>query len=162
MKNANSILYFSLLLALIFPYKSYAQPGCRSFSVHQGVVLCEKGIPAVPRWFADSRLAFSLDESGIPQVDFFHDGSSTIFRRNLWDGFRYYLYKDKLNYKPSYTNSRIWPFGIESEWTLDGVKFIHRILAVDEAIIVQLITPEKLPAEYRFKFDFNDAILPLE
>jgi len=146
-----------LLTALFFCINARAQSDPTSFTVDKGVILCEKGIPQPPRWFADSRLAFSLEENGIQQVDFWHEGSATVFLRNLWEGFRYYLVKDNLNYKPEYTNSRIWPFGIESECTFDGAIFKHRVLAVNEALIIQLVTPEKLPDNYRFKFDFKSA-----
>jgi len=62
-----------------------------------------------------------------------------------------------LNFPPEYQNSKIWPFGLESEWTLDNQLFIHRVLAVNEAIIFQLTTPAGLPQGYQFKFDFNVA-----
>jgi hypothetical protein len=131
------------------------------FTVNKGVIYCKSGIPETPRWFADSRLAFSFEETGVTQVDYYYPEcttlSSTIFLRNLWDGFRYYLVRDDLNFPPEYQNNKIWPFGLESEWTLDNQLFSHRVLAVDEAIIFQLTTPAGLPQGYRFKFDFNVA-----
>ena len=131
------------------------------FTVQKGVIYSKSGIPQTPRWFADSRLAFSFEETGVTLVDYYYPANtmigSTIFLRNLWDGFRYYLVRDNLNFPPEYQNSKIWPFGIESEWTLDNQLFIHRVLAVDEAIIFQLTTPADLPRGYQFKFDFNVA-----
>jgi len=128
-----------------------------SFTVEKGVIFSKSGIPQTPRWFADSRLAFSFEETGVTQVDYYYSEGSTIFLRNLWDGFRYYLVRDNLNFPPEYQNSKIWPFGLESEWTLDNQLFIHRVLAVNEAIIFQLTTPAGLPQGYQFKFDFNVA-----
>jgi hypothetical protein len=131
------------------------------FTVNKGVIFSKSGIPETPRWFADSRLAFSFEEKVITQVDYYYSGCSTIcstiFLRNLWDGFRYYLVRDNLNFPPEYKNNKIWPFGLESEWTLDNQVFIHRVLAVDEAIILQLTTPAGLPQGYQFKFDFGNA-----
>jgi len=149
-------LLFSILLITIV-LSSMGQ----EFTVQKGVIFNKSGIPEMPRWFADSRLAFSFEETGITQVDYYYSGGSavgsTIFLRNLWDGFRYYLVRDNLNFPPEYQNIKIWPFGIESEWTFENLLFIHRVLAVDEAIIFQLITPADLPRGYQFKFDFNVA-----
>ncbi len=150
--------YFSFLMNL---YASSATGKDVDFTVDKGVIYCNSGIPQTPRWFTDSRLAFSFEETGVTLVDYYYPEcttiGSTIFLRNLWDGFRYYLVRDDLNFPPKYQNSKIWPFGLESEWTLDDHLFIHRVIAVDEAIIFQLTTPENLPGGYRFKFDFNVA-----
>ena len=144
----------------------YAFPGIENdvdFTVQKGVIYSKSGIPQTPRWFADSRLAFAFEEKGIIQVDYYNPtsayfvGHETIFLRNLWDGFRYYLVKEDMNYIPEYTNNKIWPFGVESEWSFDNMKFIHRVMAINQSIVFQMITPENLPAGYRFKFDFGTA-----
>lgn len=154
----NVVINFTILLSLLAVFtQAQNQKDNTGFTVDKGVVLSKKGIPCQPRWFADSRLAFSMEESGIQQVDFWHERGTTVFLHNLWEGFRYYLVKNNLNYKAEYTNSRIWPFGIESEWTFDGVVFKHKVLAVNEAMVFQIQTPEKLPDNYRFKFDFKSA-----
>jgi len=81
-------LLFSILLITIV-LSSMGQ----EFTVQKGVIFNKSGIPEMPRWFADSRLAFSFEETGITQVDYYYSGGSavgsTIFLRNLWDVFRY-------------------------------------------------------------------------
>jgi len=158
------LFIFCFISCITYTMSLYAFPGNEKdvdFTVHKGVIYSKSGIPQTPRWFADSRLAFSFEETGITQVDYYYSECSTIcstiFLRNLWDGFRYYLVRDNLNFPPEYQNNKIWPFGLESEWTVDNQVFIHRLLAVDEAIIFQLTTPAGLPQGYRFKFDFSDA-----
>jgi len=158
------LFIFCFISCITYTMSLYAFPGNEKdadFTVHKGVIYSKSGIPQTPRWFADSRLAFSFEESGITQVDYYYSGCSTIcstiFLRNLWDGFRYYLVKDNLNFPPEYQNNKIWPFGLESEWNLDNQLFIHRVLAVNEAIIFQLTTPAGLPQGYQFKFDFGNA-----
>ena len=125
------------------------------YTVNKGIIFCDKGVPEVPRWFADSRLAFSFDEAGIAQVDYYspvrENGLQTLFLRQLWDGFRYFLEQDGKTYKPEYLNSRIWPFGIESEWSFDGLILKHRIMAIDESIVIQVIVPENVPAGTAFQ-----------
>jgi hypothetical protein len=117
----------TLLLTTLLTIVIFSSNG-QGFTVKKGVIFSESGIPQTPRWFADSRLAFSFEENVITQVDYYYSGCSTIcstiFLRNLWDGFRYYLVRDNLNFPPEYQNNKIWPFGLESEWTLDNQLFI--------------------------------------
>jgi len=152
----NKIIWMMLFLVILCN-NLLAKIKDEGFTVEKGVIYSKSGIPEIPRWFADSRLAFSFEETGVTQVDYYYSEGSTIFLRNLWDGFRYYLVRNNLNFPPEYQNSKIWPFGLESEWTLDNQLFIHRVLAVNEAIIFQLTTPAGLPQGYQFKFDFNVA-----
>ncbi|HEV8082161.1 MAG TPA: hypothetical protein VGP55_03115 [Chitinophagaceae bacterium] len=131
------------------------------YVVNKGVIYADKGIPESPRWFADSRLAFSFDEEGIAQVDYYNpvrgERLPTIFLRQLWDGFRYYLEKNNKTFKPQYLNSRVWPFGIESEWSFENVIFKHRVMAINESVIIQVIVPENVPPGIRFKMEFYEA-----
>lgn len=128
------------------------------YRVEKGVIYSDKGIPELPRWFADGRVAFQFDETGICQIDYHNPNQKTnhqtVFLRQLWDGFRYFLEQDNLTYKPEYVNSQVWPFGIESEWKFGGVILKHRIMVVDEAIIMQVTVPEKAPTNTRFKMEF--------
>lgn len=132
------------------------------YKVENGVIYSEIGLPETPLWFADSRLAFQMDEAGISQIDYHNPEESkinmqTVFLRQLWDGFRLYLEQDLKTYKPEFTNCQVWPFGYESEWNFDGVKLKHRIMAVDEAIIMQIIVPENVPENTRLKLEFYEA-----
>lgn len=131
------------------------------FMVNNGVIFCEKGIPQVPRWFADSRLAFRFDESGIAQVDYYNavpgQNLSTLFLRQLWDGFRYFLELDSKTFKPEYTNSQVWPFGIESDWNFEGAIIRHRVMAIDESIVIQLVVPDSIPKGLRLKMEFFES-----
>jgi hypothetical protein len=132
-----------------------------AYSVKGGVIYCDRGIPASPRWFADSRLAFSFDEAGISQVDYYNPGDgqnlSTLFLRQLWDGFRYFLEKNSRTYKPEYTNSRIHPFGIESEWMFGNDLVKHRVMAIDESIVIQITLPAGVATGLQLKMEFFEA-----
>ncbi|AEE97822.1 hypothetical protein [Mahella australiensis] len=133
------------------------------YEVEDGVIYCDKGIAQSPRWFADSRLIFRFDESGITQVDYrnpaqrFTRGSNTVLVKRLRDVLRYFIEADGVTYKPEYLNSKIWPFGIESEWTCEGATFKHRVMAVAEAVIIQLTTPSEMPDGLKFKMEFWEA-----
>ena len=61
----------------------YAFPGNEKdvdFTVHKGVIYSKSGIPQTPRWFADSRLAFSFEEKGITQVDYYYPDCCILCR----------------------------------------------------------------------------------
>lgn len=133
------------------------------FEVKNGVIYCEKGIPQPPRWFADSRLYFQFDESGITQIDYrnpaqgFLRGNNTVFVKRVRDAFRYFIEKDGVTYKPEYSNSRLWPFGIESEWKHNEELYKHRIIAVDEVVLLQIVTPARVASSVRLKLEFWEA-----
>jgi len=153
----------SILIFLLLPMFSAAQYNSNDlpYTVNDGIILCEKGVPQAPRWFADSRLAFSFDEAGIAQVDYYNptqgNGLPTLFLRQLWDGFRYFLEQDGKTFKPDYLNSKIWPFGIESEWNFGGAILKHRVMAIDQSIVIQIVVPDKEPANLRFKMEFFES-----
>lgn len=127
--------------------------------MRKGVVYSDSGIPCPPRWFADGRTAVQLDESGISQVDYMNPlgGQRTIFLRRLWDGIRYYLERDGVTYRPEYIKSETWPFGIEARWPFDGITYRHRVMVVDEAIVIQLQTPSEVGSDIRFKMEFYEG-----
>jgi len=137
-----------------------------AYTVEQGVICSASGIPEAPRWFSDSRLSFQLDEAGVTRVGYCSPaqkaGNQTLFLQRLWDGFRVYMQRELRNYRPTYRNTRIWPFGIEAEWELFGVVFRLRIMAVEERIVFQLITPDNIPVNVKWKLEFYEhfALVP--
>lgn len=135
-------------------------PDTEEFTVKNGVVLCKEGLPQIPLWFADGRLTFSYEKpGGITRLDYYYPNEGTshsIFSRpHHWYGFNSYLVHDGVNYLPDFQNSKVYPFGIESEWQLEGFIFLYKVLAVDEGVVIQLKTPENLPNSFHFKLDFN-------
>lgn len=137
-----------------------------SYTVDKGVIYSEKGIPETPRWFSDSRLSFQLDETGITRVGFCSPaqrfGNQTLFLQRLWDGFRVYVRHERRHYRPTYRNTRVWPFGIESEWEWFGAAFRLRIMAVEERIVIQLTAPPALPDGVTWQLEFykHFALVP--
>ncbi|WP_227013491.1 glucosidase family protein [Paenibacillus psychroresistens] len=136
--------------------------------MNRGIIYAETGIPETPRWFSDSRLTFQMDENSVTQVDYRNPlqtrGSHTIFLQRLWDGFRYYLERNKVIYKLQHNQTKIWPFGIEAQCDFEGSLLKHQIFAVEESIVIQLITPAELPAGLKFDFEFyeNFGLIPVD
>jgi hypothetical protein len=137
-------------------------------TVNRGIIYADTGIPETPRWFSDSRLTFQMDENAVTQVDYRNPsqsrGSHTIFLQRLWDGFRYYLERNKVIYKLQHNQTKIWPFGIEAQCEFEGSLLKHQIFAVEESIVIQLITPSEIPDELKFEFEFyeNFGLIPVD
>ncbi|QGQ95006.1 hypothetical protein EHS13_08970 [Paenibacillus psychroresistens] len=127
-------------------------------TVDKGIIYAEKGIPETPRWFSDSRLTFQMDENSITQVDYRNPlqsrGNHTIFLQRLWDGFRYFLERKQVVYRLDHNQSKIWPFGLESQCEFEGSLLKHQMFAVADSIVIQLITPADLPADLKFELEF--------
>ena len=145
----------------------HLKAGTTNFTVKDGVILCERGLPQKPLWFADSRLTFAFEKpGGITRLDYYAPAKNqrpAIFNRPYhWYGFNYYLTKKGVNFTPDFQNSKVYPFGIESDWLLDGEVFKQKVMAIDESVVIQLSTPQKLPADYHFKLDFNKLFGVLE
>ena len=148
------------LVTLLLMTSTNLKAGTKNFTVKDGVILCEKGLPQKPLWFADSRLTFAFEKpGGITRLDYYAPARNqrpAIFNRPYhWYGFNYYLTKKGVNYTPEFQNSKVYPFGIESDWMLDGEVFKQKVMAIDESVVIQLSTPQKLPSDYHFKLDFN-------
>ena len=148
------------LVTLILMISTNLKADTKNFTVKDGVILCEKGLPQKPLWFADSRLTFSFEKpGGITRLDYFapvKNQRPAIFNRPYhWYGFNYYLTKKGVNYTPDFQNSKVYPFGIDSDWMLDGEVFKQKVMAIDESVVIQLSTPLHLSADYHFKLDFN-------
>ncbi len=131
------------------------------YKVKRGVIYSKKGIPNTPRFIVDGRLDFRFEESGIIQVDYLSPaqakGNGAIFLRKMWDGFRFYLEKEKLNFKPEYLNTRVWPFCVEAEWNFCNSVIEHKVMAVDESIVIQVQTPSTMPPDTFFKLEFYNT-----
>ena len=150
----------SLLLLFLICCCRYAD-GQAPFVVKEGLPYTARNLPVTPLWFADSRLAFSFDGSGVGQLDYYspipNQNLATVFLRQLWDGFRYYLIKDGKRYKPEFSNTTTWPFGMESDWKMGSAIIRQKVLAVDECLAVQITTPADLPSGMLFSLEFYEA-----
>ena len=101
-------------------------------------VFSKKGIPNNSIYFCDGRLAFSFDDQGIKEIRYFMPFSKSpnplLFKRKIFDCFRCYAEKDGLRYTPDLTNVTIYPFGLSSDWNIEGKIFKLMIYAVNECV----------------------------
>lgn len=131
------------------------------FTVTDGRIRNEKGIPTGQRWFADNRLAIQFDETGVTRVEYRNprqkEGNPMVFLKGLHDGFRYYLEDEGVTLAASYENNTVWPFGIDSQWRYGSVTLQHSVYTIGDSIIVRMVTPGHVPEGLRFKLEFNEA-----
>lgn len=90
------------------------------YSIKNGAIYSKNGFPLPKQWFADGRLAFSYDKSGVEQIEYFiptaKDGNRIIFKRNIFDCFRPSIQIGERRYTPDYANLYIMPYGLECEF----------------------------------------------
>lgn len=133
----------------------------KDYWIDKGLIRSKNGIPQAPRWFADGRLAFSYDETGINWVEYFArkdcGGNNLVFVKGLFDTFRCFLMKEKLQYAPEYENVELWPFGMTAEWKAGEDSFRLGVMNLEESVVFMLHTPESLSEGYRFKMHFYQS-----
>ena len=88
------------------------------YTVKNGRIYTENGLPYEPRWFCDGRLALKFENGSINQVDFFGpetSGNYIVFYKRFWDGMRLFI-KDnghRTALKPK--KCEVMPFGFSSQ-----------------------------------------------
>lgn len=128
------------------------------YQIAKGKIICADGIPYLPRWFCDDRIAYEIDAHGISKVEYFNRttrGSEKVFVDDMWGGLRFYLEKDGFHYGWHLTNCEIMPFGVTAEWTLDQSKLKIQCRACGDCIVV-MIEPMQLADELTFCSEFYD------
>lgn len=111
-------------------------------SIKNGAIYSKKGFPLPKQWFADGRLAFSYDKSGVNQIEYFiptaKDGNRIMFRRNIFDCFRPSIKIGERRYTPDFTNLYIKPYGLECDFTAENETYKLGVYAVESNIVFSL------------------------
>ncbi len=133
----------------------------KDYWIDKGIIRSRSGIPQAPRWFADGRLAFSYDETGVNWVEYFArkncGGNNLVFVKGLFDTFRCFLMKGKLQYAPEYENVELWPFGMTADWRVGEDLFQFSVMNLEESMVFLVRTPQRLSDRYRFKMHFYQS-----
>lgn len=88
------------------------------YKVERGIIYSDGGLPHVPRWFCDGRVAFQADNEGLGDVDFFNPktkGSYKLFHKRFWGGMRFYAVEDGERHGIRPEKCELLPFGYKSE-----------------------------------------------
>ena len=136
--------------------------------INKGVILSEKGIPQGYKWFCDGRLSFSFDEGGVDCVEYYgergFDANQIVFKKRIFDCFRVFVLHDGQIFSPLFTNVEIWPFGLTTDWEVQGTVFKFGIHALDESIAFSLSAPPETKDDFSFRLFFYESgqLIPAE
>lgn len=132
------------------------------YLVKDGFIYSKNGFPLPKQWFADGRLAFSYDQSGVSQIEYFiptaKDGNRIIFKRNIFDCFRPSIKMGDRRYTPEYKNLYIAPYGLECDFTADDEKYKLGVYAVEGNILFALSGGK--PCDFRLTFYETTQFIP--
>ena len=128
------------------------------YTVEQGKIICADGVPHLPRWFADNRLAFSLDGEGVADIDYHgpSNGHYKAFLKCFWGGLRLYLRTGRQNVRLRFANCELWPFGITGEVSALGGKHTLQLFAADDTLFIRLLAGDMLPVGTELWAEFYD------
>lgn len=65
-----------------------------NYSVKNGKIYSQNGLPHSPRWFCDGRTAIEVSNEAISEVDFFGPklrGNYRVFKKRFWHGIRFFF-----------------------------------------------------------------------
>ena len=134
------------------------------YTVEKGMILCEDGIPLLPRYLVDERVACEIDETGIRSIDYFNAATSGSFRivyPEFWGGIRFYLREGNELYSQSFKHTRLLPFGFEGIWEAAGHSFEYCQAVLEDCILIRLTVPDEQReaggAAFRLQAEFYEA-----
>ena len=92
--------------------------------------------------FCDGRLYLSYDEKGVSRLCYFfpdqRGGNQILFKRGIFHAFRPIIgYKGK-QYQPEYKNCEIMPYGLTSEFRIEGEVFRLGVYAIHESLFFEM------------------------
>lgn len=129
-----------------------------SYTVENGIIKSENGLPWTPRWFCDNRTAVQADNEQISEIDYFSkatNGSYIMFRPRFWKGLKFYFLNNGQRNIITPSSCEIYPFGFSSKGEVCG----YEMYTANESIYF-VFTPDfdgelemQFYEEYLFKPD---------
>ena len=132
------------------------------YSIKNGAIFSKNGFPLPQQWFADGRLAFLYDKSGVKQIEYFiptaKDGNRIIFKSNIFDCFRPSIKIGDRRYTPDYKNLYIAPYGLECDFSADNETYKLGVYAVEGNILFTLSGGK--PCDFRLTLFETTQFIP--
>lgn len=128
------------------------------YQIVKGKIVCKDGIPYLPRWFCDDRIAFECDAYGVSKVEYFNrttKGSEKVFVDDMWGGLRFYLVREGRHYALALSECEIMPYGVDATWTFGENVLHYQLRALNDSVVLT-VTPEKLMQELSLCAEFYD------
>lgn len=131
---------------------------------HKDIPFVKTGLFLDQIWFSGGRTgATILRHGGIGEILYY--GSQSLRQSRFFFSsspqssyqkvFRLSVEIDGVAYYPEFNNTRIFPFGYTSEWSLDGVEFIHELCLLNDAVVQRvkvLANPENKKLSLKWIF----------
>jgi len=111
-----------------------------NYSVKNGKIYSDNGLPHSPRWFCDGRTAIEVSNEAISEVDFFGPklrGNYRVFKKRFWHGIRFFLNDNSKRTVLKPKKCEILPFGFKSK----SETFEYGIYVADDRIFL-VVTPD--------------------
>ena len=125
------------------------------YIIEKGKIISKDKIPHPPRWFADNRISFQVDEEGIADIDYFNrvsTGHFKAFYKGFWGGLRFYIDDGNSNRLLSFDDCVILPFGIEGNCGAYKLS----IFVADDTVFIKLKATSPIKENTVFKAEFYD------
>lgn len=129
------------------------------YTVKNGIIYSENGLPWMPRLFCDDRLMFEIDDNSVTEVRYFSPdsfGSSIILKKNFVSSINFYLETPDTNHGLLPKKTRLLPCGFDAEWKVRDIITEFSVYALKNSIVITLKTPENIPEGYNFKCEFSE------
>ena len=131
-----------------------------TYRVEMGKIISPDKIPHPPRWLADNRLAFQVNEQGLGDIDYFNadsHGHHKAFAKSFWGGMRFYVNDGTHNYLLSFAECEILPFCITGRCYAGDTSYTLSIYAANDTVFIALKTGGYVPAQTSFRLEFYQA-----
>lgn len=128
--------------------------------VREGKIISEKGIPHLPRWFCDDRVAMEVDKHGISKVEYFNKttrGQEKVFVDDMWGGMRFFIERNGYHYGQNLTHCELTPYGFRGVWEYEGFLFDYDQRVINDSVFVAITPQRDIPADIRFAAEHYDA-----
>jgi len=131
-----------------------------AYSIVKGKIISDDGIPHLPRYFVDERIACQIDEEGIADIDYFNtkpDGHYKFFCKSFWGGLRLFLDDGKKAFPLAVTKCELMPFGFSGVWEKSGSVVKVNLTVVHDSIVIEIVPDKNIAPNTSFKLDFYDS-----
>ncbi len=130
------------------------------YKVQKGKIISERGLPVLPRWFTDDKLAIKFDKYGIDEIQYFNTttrGSVNIFVSDLFGGIKFYIDDNGRKSYLKYTHTEVMPYGFVSTVLYDDCEFVFELRVVNNTVYIALTPVKVTKSGLKFAFEMYDS-----
>ncbi len=133
------------------------------YRIENGIIKTDKGLPYLPRWFADERVAFEVDKNGISQIDYWNrttNCSYIIFLADFWGGIKFFIEDEGLNYAPNFFDCEMLPCGFVAKWKHKDITITFTQYVVNDSVVTTFYADKQTKLRLRTQFYNNFSFSP--